>query len=83
MFAGWRSLFLPWKQVAIVTEFANYVRGVRVVYHFTDYARVTLGQYLTQQVSQGLRVAGQTYPGHLGGVACSSEFPEVAFGVIP
>eukprot|EP00752_Nemacystus_decipiens_P007891 g7051.t1 len=36
-------------QVAMVVEFANFVRGVRVVYHFTDHARVTLGQHLAQQ----------------------------------
>eukprot|EP00903_Cladosiphon_okamuranus_P014922 g13817.t2 len=35
--------------VAMVVEFANFVRGVRVVYHFTDHARVTLGQHLRQQ----------------------------------
>lgn len=34
----------------MVVEFANFVRGVRVVYHFTDHARVTLGQHLAQQV---------------------------------
>lgn len=38
------------RQVSIVVEFANFVRGVRVVYHFTDHARVTLGQHLSQQV---------------------------------
>lgn len=36
--------------MAIVEEFYDYIRGVRVVYHFTDYARVTLGQHLNQQV---------------------------------
>lgn len=41
---------LSLEQVSIVTEFANFVRGVRVVYHITDHARVTLGQHLTQQV---------------------------------
>ncbi|CAM9120549.1 unnamed protein product [Ectocarpus sp. 12 AP-2014] len=35
--------------VSMVGEFANFVRGVRVVYHFTDHARVTLGQHLAQQ----------------------------------
>lgn len=36
----------------MVVEFANFVRGVRVVYHFTDHARVTLGQHLAQQVRE-------------------------------
>ncbi|CAM9319495.1 unnamed protein product [Ectocarpus fasciculatus] len=36
-------------QVSMVGEFANFVRGVRVVYHFTDHARATLGQHLAQQ----------------------------------
>lgn len=38
-------------QVSIVGMFADFVRGVRVVYHFTDHARVTLGQHLGQQVT--------------------------------
>lgn len=45
----------------MVGEFANFVRGVRVVYHFTDHARVTLGQHLAQQV--GCRLATfRAYP---------------------
>ncbi|CBJ29564.1 conserved unknown protein [Ectocarpus siliculosus] len=43
-------------QVSMVGEFANFVRGVRVVYHFTDHARVTLGQHLAQQPAKGPRM---------------------------
>ncbi|CAM9647980.1 unnamed protein product, partial [Choristocarpus tenellus] len=36
-------------QVAIVEEFANLMRGVRVVYHMTEHAKVSLGEHLEQQ----------------------------------
>lgn len=42
--------------MAIVGEFANFSRGVRIAYHLTDHARVKLGQHLTQQVSQRYNV---------------------------